>query len=215
MTEAVVLVHGIWMTGLDLLVLRARLRGAGYAATIARYPSLRLPPRENALRVRALIDELDADVVHLVGHSLGGLVILHMLRDDPPPRPGRVVLLGSPVHGSGVARVLSARWFTRFLIGRSGESGLLGGGAAAPDDREVGTIAGDLPVGVGRMIRGIDGPNDGTVAVAETRVRGARDHVTLPVSHAGLLTAKAVAAQVQHFLQRGAFAAGTVDADTA
>ena len=205
MTEAVVLVHGIWMTGLDLLVLRSRLRGAGYAATIARYASLRRPPRESARRVRETVESLDADVVHLVGHSLGGLVILHMLRDDPPRQPGRVVLLGSPVHGSGVARVLSARWFTRPLIGRSGEAGLLGGGAPVPPDREIGTIAGDLPLGVGRMVRGIDGPNDGTVAVAETRIPGARDHVTLPFSHTGLLTAKRVAEAVEGFLHDGVF----------
>lgn len=206
MTEAVVLVHGIWMTGLDMLMLRARLRGAGYAATIARYPSLRLPPRENARRVREMIEGLDADVVHLVGHSLGGLVILHMLRDDPPRQPGRVVLLGSPVQGSAVARVLSGRWVTKPLIGRSGEAGLLGGGAPAPDDREIGTIAGDLPVGVGSVVRGIDGPHDGTVAVAETRIPGARDHVTLPVTHTGLLVAKEVSQAVERFLRDGRFA---------
>lgn len=205
MTEAVVLVHGIWMTGLDLLVLRTRLRSAGYAAAIARYASLRLPPRANARLVREAVERLDADVVHLVGHSLGGLVILHMLHDDPPRQPGRVVLLGSPVHGSGVARVLSARWWTRFLIGRSGEAGLLGGCAPAPADREIGTIAGDLEVGVGRMIRGIHGPNDGTVAVAETRLEGACDHVTLPVTHTGLVTARVVAEQVECFLCDGRF----------
>ena len=207
MREAVVLVHGIWMTGLDLLLLRARLRNAGFAATIARYASLRLPPRVNARRVRETVESIEADVVHLVGHSLGGLVILHMLRDDPPRQPGRVVLLGSPVMGSGVARVLSARWMTRPLIGRSGEDGLLGGGAPAPTDREIGTIAGDLPLGVGRMVHGIEGPHDGTVAVAETRIPGACAHVTLPVSHTGLLTAKGVADEVESFLRHGGFQA--------
>jgi pimeloyl-ACP methyl ester carboxylesterase len=205
MTEAVVLVHGIWMTGLDCLLLRARLTKAGFPAEIARYASLRRTPRTNARHVREAVDAVDADVVHLVGHSLGGLVILHMLRDEPPSRPGRVVLLGSPVHGSGVARVLAGRWFTRFLIGRSGEEGLLGGGAAAPPSREIGTIAGDLPLGVGRVVGGFDGPHDGTVAVAETRLAQARDHVTLPVSHTGLLTARIVADQVLAFLRRGAF----------
>ena len=207
MTEAVVLVHGIWMTGLDLLLLRTRLRAAGYAATIARYPSLRLPPRENARFVREAVERVEADVVHLVGHSLGGLVILHMLRDDPPRQPGRVVLLGSPVQGSGVARVLSSHRMTRLLLGRSGEAGLLGGGAPPPADREIGTIAGDVPLGVGRVLGGCDGPHDGTVAVAETRIPGARDHVTLPVTHAGLLTAQAVADEVVGFLRHGAFGA--------
>ena len=205
MTEAVVLVHGIWMTGLDLLVLRARLQKADFAPTIARYPSLRLPPRTNARRVREVVDRLDADRVHLVGHSLGGLVILHMLRDGPPRRPGRVVLLGCPVQGSRVARILSAHWATRPFIGRSGEAGLLGGGPELPADREVGTIAGSLAVGVGRLLRGVDGPSDGTVALSESRIEGAKDHVILPVTHTGLVTSRVAAEQIVGFLREGRF----------
>ena len=43
--------------------------------------------------------------------------------------------------------------------------------------------------------------------MAETRIPGARDHVTLPVTHAGLLTAQAVADEVVSFLRHGAFGA--------
>jgi len=205
MSDAVVLVHGIWMTGLDLLLLRSRLRSTGYETAIARYPSLRRSPRENAALVREAVERVEADVVHLVGHSLGGLVILHLLRDHPPSRPGRVVLLGSPVKGSGVARVLASRRITRPLIGASGEAGLLDGVEEGPYDREIGTIAGDRALGVGRVLKGIDGPSDGTVAVAETRLACAHDDIVLPVNHTGLVLSRLVAENVDAFLREGRF----------
>jgi hypothetical protein len=48
-------------------------------------------------------------------------------------------------------------------------------------------------------------PNDGTVAVSETRLDGATDHVTLPVTHMGLLISRNVADQIGAFLKRGEF----------
>jgi hypothetical protein len=50
-----------------------------------------------------------------------------------------------------------------------------------------------------------NGPNDGTVAVAETLVEGATDHCELPVSHVGLWMSSAVAERVATFLDTGRF----------
>ncbi len=57
--------------------------------------------------------------------------------------------------------------------------------------RELGVIAGTRPVGLGRFFAGFDEPNDGTVAVRETRIEGATDHLVLPVSHLGMLLSAA------------------------
>ena len=208
MREAVVLVHGIWMTGLDLVPLRHRLRGDGFEVSIFRYPSLTQSPAQNADRLATFLEDVEADVVHLVGHSLGGVVLLHLFARHPVEKAGRAVLLGSPVNGSAVARILSGRRFTRPLIGRSGEDGLLGGSPAWSGDRELGVIAGDQALGVGRVLGGMPGPSDGTVAVAETRLPGAADHITLPVTHSGLVFSRAVFEQVAWFLRHGRFAPG-------
>jgi hypothetical protein len=50
-----------------------------------------------------------------------------------------------------------------------------------------------------------DGPNDGTVAVSETRLPGAKDHLCVAVSHSGLVLSGEVADQVAAFLGSGAF----------
>jgi hypothetical protein len=49
-------------------------------------------------------------------------------------------------------------------------------------------------------------PHDGTVAVAETRIEGAADHLVLPVTHLSMLWSAAVADQAVHFLREGRFA---------
>jgi pimeloyl-ACP methyl ester carboxylesterase len=203
--EAVVLVHGIWLTRLSLVPLQQRLRQAGFDVHILSYPSLRSTPAQNAARLRALLGRLAAPVVHVVGHSLGGLVALHLLEERPPPSVGRCVLMGTPANGSAAAHLLARSWLTRKVLGRSTVRGLLGETPRTGDTREVGVIAGSQALGLGRLVRAAREPNDGTVAVSETVLAGARDHITLPVSHTGLLFSRSVAAAVTAFLRTGRF----------
>ena len=55
------------------------------------------------------------------------------------------------------------------------------------------------------LLRALPKPNDGAVAVAETRLSGMRDHITLPVSHAGLLLSGRVFKQARHFIENARF----------
>ena len=71
--------------------------------------------------------------------------------------------------------------------------------------REVGVVAGSSPTGLGRFFAAFDEPNDGSVAVAETRLAGLKDHVVLSVSHTGMLFSGDVADQAAHFLEHGCF----------
>ena len=71
----------------------------------------------------------------------------------------------------------------------------------------LGVVAGSQSLGLGRLVGSLPAPNDGTVAVAETRLDGATDMVVLPVSHVGLLLSEAVVAATACFLDHGAFSA--------
>jgi pimeloyl-ACP methyl ester carboxylesterase len=198
-------VHGLWVNGTDMTVLRRRLAQAGYDARQFTYPSVREPPSANAMALQAFVRELDGDRLHFVGHSLGGIVIRHLFHDYPGQRPGRVVTLGTP-HRASTAAVKLARWLPgRFALGQSVRQGLLGGLPPWPGDRELGSIAGTLRMGMGMVIPDIPTPNDGTVALEETRIPGMRDHVTLPVSHFGLLLSRRVFHEIDHFLKHGRF----------
>jgi pimeloyl-ACP methyl ester carboxylesterase len=205
MPDSVILVHGIWMTGLELGLLAWRLRDCGYRTVVFRYHSLLNTVTQNASLLRQRIEELGDSRVHLVGHSLGGLVILQALQDQPELIKGRIVLLGSPVKGSIIAQRLHRYRLSRWLIGNSGKQALLGDGPRWRGTQSLGVISGTRPVGVGRLLGGFNGPNDGTVAVSETMLENVSASQSFHSSHFGLLVSGAVAASVCAFLEQGNF----------
>jgi hypothetical protein len=71
--------------------------------------------------------------------------------------------------------------------------------------RELGVIAGDLGLGLGRLVGSLTGASDGTVLVEETQLQGAADRVILRVSHTGMLFSAAVAHEAAAFLATGRF----------
>jgi pimeloyl-ACP methyl ester carboxylesterase len=117
--ESVVLVNGLWLGDPALWLLARRLRRAGFQTFRFSYPSVRQDLRANAAQLHEFLARVPGTTVHLVGYSLGGLVIRALFRFHPGQRPGRVVLLGSPQQGSRAAVALSASGFGRRLIGRS------------------------------------------------------------------------------------------------
>jgi pimeloyl-ACP methyl ester carboxylesterase len=203
--EAVVLIHGLWMPALVMALLARRLRRAGWATFRFAYSSRHATLRENATALAAFLRGIDAPRVHFVAHSLGGLLLMQLLQDVPGLPPGRVVLLGTPCRGSHVARRLNRHAWGRWLCGLSLDRALLGDGPRWTGARELGIIAGTVPIGAGLIMPGLARPNDGTVAVAETVVTERADAITLPVTHSGLLFSAAVARQVVHFLNTGKF----------
>ncbi len=197
--------HGIWMSGLEMGLLGRRLAACGFQPRRFRYHSLRCAPAENAEELATFARRLDLPRLHFVGHSLGGIVLLHLFARHTDLPPGRVVLLGCPAQGSGVARRLAHLPVLRPSLGRSVEDGLLGEAPAWRGGRELGVIAGTGGLGVGRLIGGLTSPSDGTVAVAETRLPGAKDMLTLDTTHTGMLFSRSVAVATARFLSGGCF----------
>ena len=94
----VVCIHGLWMNGMEMGLLRHRLRKKlGVRVVQFSYHAVTEGIAENARRLSTFIDSLPAGRVHLVGHSLGGVLALQMLMRFPNEKVGRVVCLGSQV----------------------------------------------------------------------------------------------------------------------
>ena len=201
-----VLVHGLWTHGLLMEPQRRFLADEGIEAICYSYPSVRLTLTQNADRLAKFAHSLDAATVHWVGHSLGGLIILHMFGRDSTLMPGRAVLLGTPYGGSHSGDTLARSALGTRMLGRSiREWSRLQKQAQFPG-REIGVIAGTMPVGLGRLVaRNLPRPNDGAVTVAETRVPAACDRIELPVSHTGMLFSRRVAKQTAAFIRTGRF----------
>jgi pimeloyl-ACP methyl ester carboxylesterase len=204
--DLVVIVHGLWMTGAACALLARRLRRRGCRVATFSYRSVRSPLDENAQRLRAFVRAHSFARVDFVGHSLGGLVILHMLAGDPlPGRTGRVVLLGTPCNGCAAAAQLARSALGRLVVGRA-MPGWRGSEAEAVARRvPVAMIAGTRRLGLGALIVRLEPPDDGVVRVQETRFPGLADHRVLPVSHSGMLFSPAIAGEVMAFLGTGRF----------
>ena len=213
MSSVLVFVHGLWMTGREAFWLRRRLAHELAAENrVFSYPSVSAGMADNAAALGRLIGSCSADRLHLVGHSLGGLVILKLFQEalfanGRPPAPGRIVLLGSPLCGSRAAQALARLPFGRRQLGRGMREEVL---EQAPrrwnGGRDLGVIAGEVSVGLGRLLVSLPAPNDGVVTVGETRLAGATEHRVLKVSHSGMLFSGAVVRQTAAFLRAGRFA---------
>lgn len=207
MGEHIVLVHGLWMHGALMSWMGRRLTRAGYTVHLYTYPSVRMSMAENARRLAAFCQALGALRLHLVGHSLGGLLIARMLDEPHRLNLGRMVLLGAPFVDSHAARRLSRVRLGCIAVGASVAEWLRGARPAQLARYEVGVIAGDRGVGLGMLVaRDLPSPHDGTISVAETQVPGARDHIVLRVSHSEMVISVQVVRQICEFLRRGHFA---------
>ncbi|MGI9225556.1 MAG: esterase/lipase family protein [Woeseiaceae bacterium] len=209
--DTVVCTHGIWWHGVGMYLIKRHLeREFGMRALIFSYPSVTNTLDENAELLARFIADNEVSETHIVGHSLGGLVALRMLAQGFSDVPGRVVCLGSPLSGSRAAEILHAKDWGEHLLGHSVPEGTIYSVAndwAGPvcGHRDVGVIAGNIPVGIGHITGTFGEPNDGTVAISETQLDGARDHLVMPVTHMGLTTSRNVADQIGSFLRRGEF----------
>ena len=203
--ETVVLVHGLWVHGWIMALLGLRLQRCGFHTIVFSYPSMRASLSQNALLLSRFVAGIAAPRIHFVGHSLGGLLLLQMLAEHAEPRAGRVVLVGSPYHASYAASKLTRITLGRWLIGRSMGQWLDQKAPACSNQYEVGSIAGCLSLGIGRLIGSLPHPNDGVVAVEETRLPNTSDWIVLNVSHTGMLFSTKVARQVCAFLRHGHF----------
>jgi pimeloyl-ACP methyl ester carboxylesterase len=216
--EAVVCVHGLWLSGMAMRYWQHQCARAGYAAHAFSYPSVRGSLAQNREALARFAQGLAEPVVHFAGHSLGAITIMSMLASRDwrldGKKVGRIVLAGPPYQGSHAGRALLGGRNRRAVLGAVG--GALAGRAlkewlaaappAVPAGIEVGVIAGDASLGLGRLVApDLKRPHDGTVSVEETRIAGSREHLVLPVGHTAMLMSPQVTRRLLRFIETGSF----------
>lgn len=202
----VVYVHGLWMPGDESLMLRRRL-ATDFGLTLHPFRYLATATMSTiTARLASFVRELDLPAVHFVGHSLGGLVIHRFLEQYPGQPDGNAVFLGTPCVGSLAAERAARFGPVAHLMGQSVAEELLRRRTRQwTQPRPLGIVAGTQPIGMGQLLADFAEANDGTIAVSETRMPGATDHIELPVSHLGMLMSARVARETGLFLTQGHF----------
>lgn len=189
-----------------------RLRAHGHTVSVFSYPSRSADIDRHADSLHRFICDNVSGEFSLIGHSLGGLVVLNLLNRYPDLfgqdlSVQRVVLMGSPVRGSSLVKRLAGVPGLKMLFGQVHEA-LRDGYQHIPGHCEVGMIRGTRSFGLGRVAGKHAEANDGSVLVSETRMAGLKDRIELPVAHSEMLISSAVADQAGHFIQHGRFDSG-------
>lgn len=207
--SGVALFHGLGRTRIGMQLLAHRLRRAGFEAVCVPYRSRCLSLAEATDHAARAVARLARrwEVVHLAGHSLGGVLAAAVLMARPDLPVGRVVMIGSPMRGSPLAA-----WSLRIVPVRAVLGPVLAElarpkGPVPPSERigAIAGIAGNRAIGraIGREV-GLVGPHDGKVTLRSAWA-GAGHRAAVPVGHAMLPFSREVARLTAGFLKDGRF----------
>lgn len=194
--ECVSLVHGFMANTLMLSLLGQRLSRRGYLARPWGYTNMRCSILVHAEAFAEELARLDDDravgTIHLVTHSMGGIVARAALELHRPRKLGRFVMLAPPNRGSFVATAAAGicGGLIRPVAELSTSSTSFVNSLGMPAGVEVGVIA------AGR---------DALVAADSTRPAVPHAHVTVPCLHSSLLFRRDAADLVAGFLSDGSF----------
>jgi pimeloyl-ACP methyl ester carboxylesterase len=206
--EGVILIHGIARSSKSMAEYWQPLEKAGYHVFPFDYPSTRVDLDTAADYLHQVVQSLEGiERIHLVAHSLGGLVARTYRAKYRDQRIGRLVLVGSPQKGAELADLMTDKFNVVFkpIFGPAGQQlvtdpkGFL---AKLPiPDVEFCVIAGGrAPDGFNPLIPGDD---DGVVSVSSTRLPGAVDFLQVESVHLALNRSEQVTAATVRFLQTG------------
>ena len=209
--ELVICIHGLAETPMIMAPAELMFRTNGYRVWNIAYPSTLQPIEELADQyIAPRRDEAAAaSRVHVVTHSLGGVLLHYCLQAHRPRRLGRVVMTSPGLHGSEAIEVYRHNPLYRLIYGpAAGQSGT-GDDAFArvlpkSVDYELGVIAGAVSLDPVASTF-IPWPNDGKISAARTWLAGLDDHIVLPLPHDVTCSHPLALFQIWSFIQSGRF----------
>jgi pimeloyl-ACP methyl ester carboxylesterase len=216
--KAVILLHGLAAPRWSMKPIAAYLRKhGGYETFVVEYASLRSTIDDAAGGLANVINRLEGiEEIHLVGHSMGNIVIRRYLAGDDTPkrgwrpdrRIGRVVMIAPPNHGSITATQLSGSSTFKTVFGAAGVQ--LGKKWKELEPRlatpsgEFGIISGGYGNSLG-LNPFVPGDDDGRISIAETRLSGASDTLVVGAVHEFIAFDPRVFSATHRFLESGYF----------
>ena len=206
----VVLLHGLARGHGSMARLGKALRAAGFETASRTYPSRRHSLSYLAGEIAEWIVEHSGErPVSAVTHSMGGVLVRHL--HDPRIHWERIAMLAPPNRGSQLAAGLVGNPVFRWYYGPAGAE-LANGSTWPPPPAPFAVIAGTRSLALtnvtswtmGRRFSK-DTPNDGTVAVEETKLPGMAAFAEVDATHTWIMNDPRVQALVVSYLRTGTF----------
>lgn len=190
-SHLIMLVHGI-LPGINPFVdMQQTLRDQGFDATMISYPSTQDTIEKHADTLALLLRNLEGTkTISFVTHSMGGLVVRHLLGTKRAWQQNievdRVVMVAPPNQGSAIARALKDNAAYKFVYGVSGQQLTPEAAQSVPAlDVPFIIIAGGRSDSAGYNPL-LDGDNDGTVTVKETYLNNAENTYVVQDLHTAI-----------------------------
>jgi len=211
--ECVVLVHGLWRSGFAMRSIASDLEDHGYQTVSVDYPSTQQEIPE--LVQGYLLESYDecihtgAKKIHMVSHSMGGILIRQFLQNHTLPGGSKVVMLSPPNQGSELSEKFGESWWYQWAVGPAGVSLSTKQEGIISKLREI-----DEPIGIIAAYRDwslwpntwLPQPNDGTVSVESMKLAEMDDFILVNSGHALMRFNDEVQSQIRQFLAMGEFA---------
>ncbi len=213
----VILIHGLLRSSDSMKPIEKALEPfEPWSVASFEYASTRAPVAAHARALDEFVQSLPTDCqLSFVGHSLGNIVVRHLLGDwdrqqrtRDLKRTTEVIMLGPPNQGAAIARQLSKVGLFEWVTGKSGME--LG---PEWDEFQAHLATPTCPFGIvaGRLderapqnpLVGDEG--DFVVGLEETKLDGAADFLEVPRLHSFLMDDPVVQQAVVHFLQHHRF----------
>jgi hypothetical protein len=210
--EFVILLHGMARTERSMRPLATHLTKSGFTVINTGYPSTKEAVETIAeKRLGAMVDQCrqkNTSKIHIVTHSLGGIVVRQYLQAHTLPEGSRIVMIAPPNKGSELADKLRNLRIYKWRNGPAGQ--VLGTGPDSlpntlkPVKGEIGVIAGNVTLNP-LFSWLIPGDDDGKVSVRNTRLAEMKDFIVVFSSHSFIMRNNLVMDQAAHFLKNGIF----------
>lgn len=218
--ECVVLVHGLWRSGFAMRSIASDLEDYGFHTVRIDYPSTKMEIPQLAEEFVPdgvkLCQQTGAEKIHLVTHSMGGILARQYLQNHKLPQGSRVVMLSPPNQGSDLSKKFHDSSWYQWLVGPAGAS-------LTQDDSGIinQLLEIDEPVGVIAAYRSwslwpeswLSSPNDGTVSVKSMMLKEMDDLILVNSGHATMRYEEEIHHQIRHFIKTGAFDHNTISED--
>lgn len=189
-----------------MLSISSAMEGCGYEVVTPHLPTLfgSLDDCVDSLKIQISSLSNDYDLVHIIAHSMGGLIAEKYLLHNPLRNLGRKVYICSPFNGTRLAEIGCKMPILGSLI-RPMKS-LAQGIVQFPTTAKVKTgiiIGTKCNLLLGKML--LAEKNDGRVEISSSKGINASDCLMLPYSHKEIHHSSECIDQVLFFMENGKF----------